>query len=351
MADFYPDNNSLSDVTVKMLQENDPTCRALSLNLNRMEKEISPQLAHWRESLFSFQVESWCDVIKSNEVVEEVSIDLSLTGMTIWKKDQIKMLLDAVASLPNLRKITIRQNNLGGMRRRLGTVEAITSAIRSCYSTLEEFELWGQIIAPGVEHSLQKLLWSLHACKRLELLKIHGFDLTSFHISMILPLMKMPSLREFGLGNSTGGFMGVADVLATNTTLEKLTLSFMDVLDDDCCFALARALRCNTQLRALSLFNAAPSINISISGISLDGQTAFLQAIMTQNMTLHEFQTRGQVGAKLLMYLKLNKVGRRQLFEKREVTRELWVDKVTMSKEDVDCSFYFLTMNPAICTT
>ena len=73
--------------------------------------------------------------------------------------------------------------------------------------------------------------------------------------------------------------------------------------------------------------------------------------MMEQNMTLRDFITRGQVGEKMLLYLKLNKAGRRQLFEQFGVTRELWVDKVTLSKEDVDCTFYFLTMNPSICVT
>ena len=343
----YTENNSFLEVQLRMLRANDKNFRSLSLNLDRMEKDFSQQLAHWRESLFSFQVKWWSEIICSNETVETVAIDLSVSETTIWKKDQLRLLFDAIASLPRLRKIVIRQNNLGRPRR-LNSIEAIIGAIRNFYSTIEGFELWGNQIVSGVEHSLQKLLWTLQSCHKLTSLKFMGFDLDPLHVAMIVPLMAMPSLTEFGLGNSSSGFLPVADALTTNTNIENLTLSFVDRIEDPCCLALARALQCNAKLQVLSLLNASPRNNVS--GISSKSQGDFLQ-MMEQNMTLRDFITRGQVGEKMLLYLKLNKAGRRQLFEQFGVTRELWVDKVTLSKEDVDCTFYFLTMNPSICVT
>ena len=153
----YTENNSFLEVQLKMLRANDKNFRSLSLNLDRMEKDFSQQLAHWRESLFSFQVKWWSEIICSNETVETVAIDLSVSETTIWKKDQLRLLFDAIASLPRLRKIVIRQNNLGRPRR-LNSIEAIIGAIRNFYSTIEGFELWGNQIVSGVEHSLQKLL-------------------------------------------------------------------------------------------------------------------------------------------------------------------------------------------------
>ena len=344
----YSDNNSFLDAQLKMLRENDRNFRSLSLDLNKMETEFSQQLAHWRESIFSFQVKWWSEVILSNKTVETVTIDLSLSETTIWKKDQLRMMFDAIGSLPRLRKLIIRQNNLG-QPRRLYSIEAIIGAIRICYPTLDSFELWGNEIAFGADHLLQKLAWTLQSCRALTSMRVMGFDLNSVHVSMFVPLMTMSSLKEFGLGNSSSGFLPIAEELACNSNLEKLTLSFTDHIADTCCVALATALRYNTTLQALSLLNASPLYNIS--GISSDSQEVFLRVIAECNMTLRDFKTRGQVGEELLLYLKLNQAGRRQLFGHYGVTRELWVDKVTSSKADLDCTFYFLTMNPSICVT
>lgn len=344
----YSENNSFLDTQLKMLRENDRNFRSLSLNLDKMEAEFSQQLAHWRESIFSFQVKWWSEVILSNTTVESVTINISLPETTIWKRDQLRMMFDAIASLPLLRKLIIRQTNLGGPRR-LHSIEAIIGALRICHPTLVSFELWGNEIAFGADHSLQKLAWTLQSCSKLTSLKFMGFDLDPVHVSMFAPLMAMPSLKEFGLGNSSSSFTPIAEELACNSNLEKLTLSFMDHIADMCCVALATALRCNTTLQTLSLLNASPLH--SASGISSESQGFFLRAIAEYNMTLRDFMTRGQVGKELLLYLKLNQAGRRQLFGHYGVTRELWVDKVTSSKADIDCTFYFLTMNPSICVT
>lgn len=344
----YSDNNSFLDVQLRMLRDNHQNFRSLSLNLDKMETEFSQQLAHWRESIFSFQVTWWSEVIRSNNTVETVTLDLSLAETTIWKKDQIRTMLNAIASLPRLRKLVLRQNHLG-QPRRLQSVEAMIAALRSCSTTIESFELWGHDIAVDADHAFQKLAWTLQSCRKLTHLNVMGFALNPEQVTWWAPLMALPSLKEFGLGNSSNGFLPIAEELACNSNLEKLTLSFMDHIADTCCLALATALRCNTKLQVLSLWNASPLHNIS--GISNESQGFFLRVMMDYNMTLHDFKTRGSVSKEMLLYLKLNQAGRRQLFENYGVTRELWIDKVASSKEDIDCTFYFLTMNPSICVT
>ena len=346
----YSDHNSFLDVQLRMLRENNKNFRSLTLHLDKMETEFSQQLAHWRESIFSFQVKWWSEIILSNETVETVTIDMSLADSTIWKKDQIRMMLEAIASLPRLRQLVIRQNNLG-QPRRLQSIEAMTGALRNCcFTTIESLEVWGNEIAMDSDHSLQKLVWTLQSCRALTNLKFMGFALNPEQVALLTPLISLPSLREFGLGNSSNGFLPIAEEIARNSNLEKLTLSFMDHITDSFCLALATALRCNTNLQALSLLNASPLHN-NISGISNESQGFFLRVMMQYNMTLRAFKTRGQVSKEMLLYLKLNQAGRRQLFGNYGVTRELWVDKVASSKEDIDCTFYFLTMNPSICVT
>lgn len=344
---MYETDNSFLDWQLRKLHENDESFQALSLNLNRMEKDFSQQLAHWRESLFSFQVAQWLAVIRQNTTVETATLDLSVSENTIWKKDQLRTLMVAIVSLPNLRKIVLRQNNLGGPRR-LAPMEAILSAIKQDHS-IECLELWGHEIMPGTEDQMQEVANVVQDIEGLKSFKMLGFRLDPVHVDMFVPLMSMPSLTEFCLGNTTDGFVTVAEGLSTNSNLEKLTLSFSNGVEDAKCLCLVRALQKNTTLQTLSLLNASPRDNHS--GISARSHQDLVHVMRHKNMTLQDFKTRGDPCDEMNLYLKLNRIGRRQLFQPGSVTRELWVDTLISSREDPDCSFYFLTMNPSVCVS
>jgi len=363
MADqfhFNSTDNSFHDHQLRLLRENDASFRSLSLNLNRMEKDCSQQLAHWRESLFSFQIERWAEVIQYNNFVETVIVDMSVSEGTIWKKRQLGTLMDAIGRLPKLKKLVIRQNSLGRPHR-IAPMEAIVRALRNCHKTLECFELWGneiRLLPTTTDLSLKELAWYIATCRKLKCLKFMGFNnLNRSMVGIFVALMNIPTLTEFGLGNTSDGFIPVAQAIQFNTHIEKLTLSFDDDLEDSSCFALVAALQYNSTLQALSLLNASSRDNLS--GISTASQEALI-GMMQHNMTLADFKLRGHdVSDQILFYLKLNRAGRRQLFpsldsfddncNRHGVTRELWVNKVILSREDPDCSFYFLIMNPSVC--
>lgn len=342
----YESDCSFLDWQLKMLQQNDASFQSLSLNLNRMEKSFSQQLAHWRESLFSYQVTQWLQVIRQNTTVETVTLDMSVPDNTIWKRDQLRALLYAIVSLPKLRRLVLRQDNLGAPRR-LSSLPSIIAAIKQHHS-IECLELWGNEIVPGIEELLLDFATVVEEMETLQCFKLLGFRLQRVHIRMFIPLMSKPSLKEFCLGNTSEGFVPVAANLKTNTNLEKLTLCFMSRVEDKHFLHLVNALQENKTLQILSLLNASPTENRS--GISIRCKAALVQA-MRQNMTLQDFKAKGQLSEELHLYLKLNRIGRRELFHNSGVTRELWVDTLISSSEDPDCSFYFLTMNPSICVS
>lgn len=335
---------SYLDEQLKRLRENDKNFKALSLNLNRMEKDFSQQLAHWRESLFSFQVSQWIEVIRNNVTVDTVTIDISISEETIWKKDQLRSLMEALGSLPRLQKFVCRQN-LVGQPRRTAPVDALVHAIRNTVS-LRHFEFWGNDISVEAHACVEKLVESLKECIGLKTVKIRGFHLTMPYIVMFTALMEMPSVTDFALGNSSDGFLPVAKAVAKNGHLEHLSLCFLNHIDDNVCFALMDALQFNTKLDTLALLNTSPRNNDC--GISERSHAALIH-MLEQNMNLSELKTRGSARPDIQFYLKLNKAGRRHLFYNHWVTRNDWVDTVVSARDDMDCTFYFIGMNPALC--
>lgn len=338
---MYEADNSFLDWQLRKLRQNDEGFRSLSLNLGRMEKDFSQQLAHWRESLFSFQVTQWIAVIRQNNTVDTVTLDLSLSNQTIWKKDQLKGLIAAIRSLPRLCKLVLRQNTLGEARR-LSSMDAIIGGIEN-NNSIECLELWGNEIALGMEANLKEFSQVVKTMGTLKSFKFLGFRLDPRFVQMFIPLTSMPSLTEFCLGNTSDSFVPIAGVLKSNEKIEKLTLCFVDRVEDQKISTLVQALRENTTLKFLSLLNASSRNNHS--GISARSQR-FLVELTRHNMILEDVKTRGQPPEDLVLFLKLNRLGRRHLFHMG--TRERWVDALITSRHDLDCSFYFLSMNPSV---
>jgi hypothetical protein len=334
------------DTQLRMLREKGENFRSLSLNLNRMEKDFSQQLAHWRESLFSFQVSQWLEVIRSNITIDTVTVDLSVSENTIWKRDQLKSLMVAIGSLPRLRKLLLRQNSLGEPRR-LQPFVSITAAIQEASLSLESLELWGNEIILGTEKPMQDLVRAVESCHRLRNLKLLGFNLRNEHVNLFAPLMMIPSLTEFCLGNTCDGFLPISETLIYSTNIQKLTLCFTDEIDDSNCMALVKVLECNTSLQHFGLLNSSTGHNTS--GISAKCVTALIR-MLEYNLTLQNIQTRGDPYDEMQLYVKLNRSGRKHLLQ-RVATHKLWVDTLITSRDDLNCSFYFLTMNPSVCVT
>jgi hypothetical protein len=52
------------------------------------------------------------------------------------------------------------------------------------------------------------------------------------------------------------------------------------------------------------------------------------------------------------LYLKLNAGGRKRLFEQEPTaaaSKSDWVDVITNTRDDLDCVFYYLSINPSLC--
>ena len=49
------------------------------------------------------------------------------------------------------------------------------------------------------------------------------------------------------------------------------------------------------------------------------------------------------------MYLKLNQLGRGDLIQNDQTSRQQWVDKLLEAHDYLDGLYYFLSMNPSLC--
>jgi len=113
-------------------------------------------------------------------------------------------------------------------------------------------------------------------------------------------------------------------------------------LNDNCCVAIAKALRTNTSLKTLDLQCQV------IGNEGLEELTSMMEA----NYTIESVRTTGRrlsLSEKIYMYLRLNRAGR-VLLAKEDATHSDWAELLVQAREDLDCLFYFVRANPTLWT-
>lgn len=166
----------------------------------------------------------------------------------------------------------------------------------------------------------------------------------------------------------------LCESLEKNTSLETLVLPCpSDDLTVDSCKAISRVLQVNRTLVTLNL----PRSNLDEEGLShiaqgltvnttlkkievgvkkdlgSDGERALTQ-MLEKNYELERLvlsSAEKSIKDKVEYYMRLNEVGRGALLRNHhgKATREQWVEMLISVTEDLDCLFYFLTTNPALC--
>jgi hypothetical protein len=180
------------------------------------------------------------------------------------------------------------------------------------------------------------------------------------------------TLKALTLAESTisdAACVDIANALALNTNLIRLNLSDNKISDTGC-QALARALESNTTLERLTLFgNKVGNIGVQALAGALQGGNSTLRqlnlagneriigekpydalaAMLHENMTLEGLWVPpADDESKIKFYLKLNRVGRRDLLRNANQVR-LWANAFSSCADDLNCLFYLLRANPAVC--
>ena len=219
-------------------------------------------------------------------------------------------------------------------------------------------------------------LRSLFRSKSIADLYLSRLGLEEEHLAVIAAsLADNQTLRVLDLfGNQIENehIIGMAKSLAENNSLETLVLPCPSTdLSVEACSAISQALQTNTNLVTFNL----PRSNLSDEGIIHIAQG------LTVNKTLKKIEvgvskTVGDQGLNALTdmleknyelervvvssadqsikqkaeyYMRLNEFGRGKILRDGNATREAWVDILSACTEDLDCLFYFIKTNPAIC--
>jgi hypothetical protein len=141
--------------------------------------------------------------------------------------------------------------------------------------------------------------------------------------------------------------------------------------DDDCSIAIANMLKINasivslympcSQFTDIGLTHLADSllinttlkkIEISISSnIGPTGENA-LTNMLEKNYELERLiidSNEMSIQRKIEYYIRLNNVGRGQLINGGQANRIEWVTMIISVRDDLDCVYYFISMNPTLC--
>ncbi|CAB9514000.1 expressed unknown protein [Seminavis robusta] len=338
------------------LKKNDEYLTFLNVKLQDIEHGVSNHFPHWRDSIFSFQVAQWIDALQTNNTVEEVTVDLTIAegqGLGLWEARNVRTFLESVAAIPSLEKLVFKQYTLGS----LGSFAGIRSAIENARS-LTHLEIWGKRIVEGSQEELHALAHAIRQKPQLRSFHFHGFLMHWFdggpepYVRSLLPVLDNPSLKELKLGDTNPGQLPLLEALGTNHNhaIETLTLVIVPELLDEVCDKIQQVLLLphNSHVRSLSLVN---STNRRLPGISAKGFQS-LTHLMEHNHSLMELNTSPgtQPHADIEFYLRLNKAGRKILFEP-DATRKDWVNVLCalLPEDSVESLFYILQLNPCLC--
>ena len=147
------------------------------------------------------------------------------------------------------------------------------------------------------------------------------------------------------------GVQALCHMIQTNTTLQKLTMVVYELDEDNnreetCILSeIATSLYHNSTLKALELHGRneigkwieEPFLIMMQSNFSL----TTLELFHSDGLFLKPF---------LNFYLKLNRAGRGMLLQNANATRSQWVDSLIHVNNDISCLFYFISMNPLLCS-
>lgn len=181
--------------------------------------------------------------------------------------------------------------------------------------------------------------------------KLAAIACTIFHHNNALP-----PIANFSTEWGQVDMQQVGEILKHSTSLVSLELGTEGNAreDEENFLPLVEALEKNVSLRKLE-------INGMVSAVCLETMTKKLE---TKNFTItrlreiiwrRTYPDRSkrelQCLARISLFEKLNRQGRAQVFRKKsgEVTREDWIWRLHRSRNDLDCLFYYLSMNPSLC--
>lgn len=193
------------------------------------------------------------------------------------------------------------------------------------------------------------IAFALAMNKALRVLDLFGNNLSNDHFLVMAKALQMnegletivlpcPGDEDLSVECSSA----ISEVLKTNKTLITLNLPRSN-LSDVGLLHLAEGLTVNTTLK---------KIEVGVSTSVGDKGTAALTGMLEKNYDLERLvvsSAEKSIKDKVEYYMRLNAVGRGSLLNNGHANRGEWVEMLISVRDDLDCLFYFTTMNPTVC--
>jgi hypothetical protein len=155
-----------------------------------------------------------------------------------------------------------------------------------------------------------------------------------------LEMVVLPGLNDLDFNDECS--MAIADMIKNNKSIISLYMP-CSKFNDIGLVHLAKSLSVNTTLK---------KVEIAVSNkIGQQGMDA-LTEMLVKNYELERLvvdSNEKSIKSKIEYYMRLNAVGRGQLINSGQANRVEWVNMLVSVRDDLDCLFYFVSMNPTLC--
>lgn len=266
----------------------------------------------------------------------------SFSTSGISSSSSISALLGALSTTPKLEKVIIYSEKGKSPWGRLEG-EALASLCRS--RTIKELQ---HLVLYDSSNSLGNFFTDEHTVALSQALTV-PHDYNSVQQQANLSCLEEVMISCWPLGKP--GVQALCQMMKTNTSLRKLTMVVYELdeennTEETCGLSdIATALYDNSTLQALELHGK--------NEIGKWIEEPFL--IMMQNnfslTSLELFHSDGLFLRPFLnFYLTLNRADRGALLQNENASRSQWVDSLIHVRNDASCLFYFISMNPLLCS-
>jgi hypothetical protein len=261
---------------------------------------------------------------------------------TIVENISLDCVIDALGDTPNLKIVTLQLFNSN--RAAIFSRDALAHLLKSKSIT----GLYLTRLGLGQDHYVV-IASAIATNRNLRVLDLFANNATSEQLLLIATgLRENHGLETFvlpGLSNLDFSYdcsIAIAETLKANTTIRSLYLPCSRFTDDGL-ILLAESLTVNTTLK---------KVEIGVSDhIGNQGMAALTQ-MLEKNYELERLivdSAEKSIKSKIEYYMRLNAVGRGPLLCSGQANRVEWVNMLISVHDDLDCLFYFISMNPTIC--
>ena len=369
-------------------------------------RELAPD--QWRTMLESIgylptleELQIWCSTIPADVFAHTLHHATRLAKVYFFRvgldgnQDDMNALADALAVHPALRDVRIGGFHLIQQQNEEGGGAGATAEGADPHAAPQQTVNIDRLVAalgqtPKLEVvSLQlsgsqrnipcgaAALHSLLQSSSITDLYLSRLGLAESHLEVIAAALAvnttLRSLDLFGNNIENEHIIDMAQSLSRNTRLEALVLPCPTCdLSVAACEAISQALQINTTLitfnlprsnlsdegiihlaEGLTVNKTLKKIEVGVSKTVGDQGLQALTTMLEQNYQLERVVVSSadqSIKQKAEYYMRLNEVGRGKLLRSNgNATREAWVDILAACTNDLDCLYYFVKTNPAIC--